>query len=136
MTLMYVRVVFCLSAYTVSFPRKRMFSVALLKTKIHLINFNKSSMTHDFTDLHVKLAFYGGTKEHRWKGGGMGQVLQTAVWTMGRGDTWGGATRVAPPTPNSIGLYGKSYWCRPEHVHSFVYDFVKLIWPYYRNIMC
>ncbi len=47
---------------------------------------------------------------------------------------WGGATRVAPPTPNSIGLYGKSYWCRPEHVHSFVYDFVKLIWPYYRNI--
>ncbi len=64
------------------------------------------------------------------------QVLQTAVWRMGRGDTWGGATRVAPPTPNSIGLYGKSYWCRPEHVHSFVYDFVKLIWPYYRNIMC
>ncbi len=65
----------------------------------------------------------------------LNQVLQTAVWMMGRGDTWGGATRVAPPTPNSIGLYGKSHWCRPEHVHSFVYDFVKLIWPYYRNIM-
>ncbi len=28
---------------------------------------------HDFTDLHIKLAFYGGTKEHRWKGGGMGR---------------------------------------------------------------
>ncbi len=64
------------------------------------------------------------------------QVLQSAVWTMGRVDTWGGTTHVAPPTPNSIRLYGKSYWCRPKHVHSFVYDFVKLIWPYYRNIMC
>ncbi len=37
---------------------------------------------------------------------------------------------------NSIGLYGKSYRCRPEHVHFFVYDLVQLIWPYYRNIMC
>ncbi len=53
-----------------------MFSVMLLKTKIHLINLNKSSTSHftkvslhDFTDLHMKLAFYGGTKEHRWKGG-------------------------------------------------------------------
>ncbi len=50
------------------------------------------------------------------------QVLQTAVWMMGRGDTWGGAARVAPPIPNSIGLYGKSYWCRPELVHSFIFD--------------
>ncbi len=24
---------------------------------------------HDFTDLHVKIGFYGGL--HRWKGGGM-----------------------------------------------------------------
>ncbi len=32
------------------------------------------------------------------------QVLQSAPWTMGRGDTLGGATRVAPPTSNSIGL--------------------------------
>ncbi len=31
------------------------------------INLNKSSMTHDFTDLHVKLGIYGRTKEHRWK---------------------------------------------------------------------
>ncbi len=45
---------------------------------------------------------------------------------MGRGDTWGGETRVAPPTPNSIGLYGKSYWCRPEHVHSFVVRFCQI----------
>ncbi len=58
------------------------------------------------------------------------QVLQTAVWTMGRGDTWGGATRVAPPTPNSIGLYGKSYWCRPEHVHSFIFD-LAILHKYY-----
>ncbi len=54
-----------------------MFPVMLLKTKIHLINLNKSS-TSCFTkvslhDLHMKLAFYGGTKEHRWKGGGMGR---------------------------------------------------------------
>ncbi len=55
-----------------------MFSVMLLKRKIHLINLNKSSTSHftnvslhDFTDLHMKLAFYGGTKEHRWKGGGI-----------------------------------------------------------------
>ncbi len=39
------------------------------KTKIHLINLIKSSTSHftkvslhDFTDLHMKLAFYGGTK--------------------------------------------------------------------------
>ncbi len=44
------------------------------------INLNKSSTSHftklslhDFTDLHVKLGFYGGTKEHRWKEGGMGR---------------------------------------------------------------
>ncbi len=56
-----------------------MFSAALLKTKILLINLNKSSTSHFtkvslhyFTDLHMKLAFYGGTKEHRWKGGRMG----------------------------------------------------------------
>ncbi len=48
-----------------------MFSVTLLKTKIHLINLNKSSTSHftkvslhEFTDLHVKFTFYGGTKEH------------------------------------------------------------------------
>ncbi len=48
-----------------------MFSVTLLKTKIRIINLNKSSTSHftkvslhDFTDLRVKLAFYGGTKEH------------------------------------------------------------------------
>ncbi len=48
-----------------------MFSVTLLKTKIHIINLNKTSTSHftkvslhDFTDLHVKLAFFGGTKEH------------------------------------------------------------------------
>ncbi len=58
------------------------------------------------------------------------QVLQTAVWTMGRGDTWGGATRVAPPTSNSIGLYGKSYWCRPELVHSFIFD-LAILQKYY-----
>ncbi len=34
-------------------------------------HFAKLSL-HDFADLHVKLGFYGGTKEHRWKGGGMG----------------------------------------------------------------
>ncbi len=39
---------------------------------------------------------------------------------------WGGVTRVAPPTPNSIGLYGKSYRCRPEHVHSFVVRFCQI----------
>ncbi len=57
-----------------------MFSVTLLKTKIYLINLNKSSTSHftkvslhDFTDFHMKLAFYGRTKEHRWKGGGMGR---------------------------------------------------------------
>ncbi len=31
----------------------------------------------------------------------------------------GAGRRVAPPTPSSIGLYGKSYLCKPEHVHSF-----------------
>ncbi len=30
-------------------------------------HFTKVSL-HDFTDLLMKLAFYGGTKEHRWKG--------------------------------------------------------------------
>ncbi len=57
-----------------------MFSVTLLKTKIHLINLNKSStshftkvLLHEFTDLHMKLAFYGGTKEPCWKRGGMGR---------------------------------------------------------------
>ncbi len=57
-----------------------MFSVTLLKTKIHLINLNKSSTSHytkvslhDFTDLHMKLVFYGGTKEHCKKKGGMGR---------------------------------------------------------------
>ncbi len=52
-----------------------MFSVTLLTTTIHLINLNKSSTSHfakvtlhDFTDLHVKMGFYGGTKEHRWNG--------------------------------------------------------------------
>ncbi len=51
-----------------------MFYVTLLKTKIHLIKLNKSSTSHctkvtlhDFTDFHMKLAFYRGTKEHRWK---------------------------------------------------------------------
>ncbi len=29
-------------------------------------HFTKVSL-HDFTDLHMKLAFYRGTKEHRWK---------------------------------------------------------------------
>ncbi len=43
-----------------------MFSVTLLKTKILLINLNKSSTSHftkislhDFTDLQVKMGFYG-----------------------------------------------------------------------------
>ncbi len=60
------------SAYNVIFQRKRMFSVTLLTTTLHLINLNKSSASHfakvtlhDFTDLHVKIGFYGGTKEHR-----------------------------------------------------------------------
>ncbi len=42
-----------------------MFSVMRLKTKIDLINLNKSSKSHftkvslhDFTDLHMQLAFY------------------------------------------------------------------------------
>ncbi len=55
-----------------------MFSVTLLKT--HLINLNKSSTSrftkvsfHDLSDLRMKLAFYGGTKEHRWKERGMGR---------------------------------------------------------------
>ncbi len=55
-----------------------MFSVMLLITKINQINLNKLSTSHftkislhDFTDLHMKLAFYGGKKEHRWKGDGM-----------------------------------------------------------------
>ncbi len=42
---------------------------------INLINLKNSHFAklslHDFTDLHVKLGFYGGTKVHRWKGGGM-----------------------------------------------------------------
>ncbi len=77
---LHVRVVFCLWAHTVIFLKKRMFSDMLLKTKIHLINLNKSSTSHftkaslhEFTDLHVKLTFYVGTKEHRCKGGGMGR---------------------------------------------------------------
>ncbi len=62
-----------LSAYT----EQRKFSFTLLKTGHH-ININKSSTSHfmkvtlhDFTDLHVKLGFYGGAKAHHWKGGGM-----------------------------------------------------------------
>ncbi len=34
---------------------------------------------------------------------------------------WGGATRVAPPTSNSIGLYGKSYWCRPACAFLYIW---------------
>ncbi len=67
-----------LSANTVIFLRKRV--VTLLKTKIHLINLNKSNTSrftevwfHDFTDLRMKLGFYGGTKEHRWKECGTGR---------------------------------------------------------------
>ncbi len=46
--------------------------VTLLTTTTQLINLNKSSTAH-FTkvslhDLHMKLAFYGGTKEHRRNG--------------------------------------------------------------------
>ncbi len=44
---------------------------------------NKSSASHftkvslyGFTDLHMKWAFYGGTKEHRWKEGGMGRNIR------------------------------------------------------------
>ncbi len=47
-----------------------------IKTLINLINFNNSSTSnfakvtmHDFTDLHVKMGFYGGVKAHCWKGG-------------------------------------------------------------------
>ncbi len=69
---------------------------------------------------NVQILKYSRVLSGRWGGATLG----------------GGATRVAPPTSNFIGLYGKSYCCRPEHVHSFAYDFVKLIWPYYRNIMC
>ncbi len=76
-----------LSSYTLIFLRKRMFFVTLLKTKIHLINLNKSStshftqvLLHDFTDLHMKLAFCGGTKEHRWKWGGLEQGFPKVVF--------------------------------------------------------
>ncbi len=31
-------------------------------------NFAKLTL-HDFTDLHVKMGFYGGVKAHCWKGG-------------------------------------------------------------------
>ncbi len=62
-------------------------------------------------------------------------MLERSKYFRVQSGRWGGATRVAPPTPNSVGLYDKSYWCRPERAHSFVYDFVKCIWPYYRNIM-
>ncbi len=68
-----------LCAYTTIFLTEEADVHAFVKKKIHLINLNKSSTSHftkvwlhDFTDLHMKLAFYGGTNEHRWKGGGMG----------------------------------------------------------------
>ncbi len=77
-------------AYTVIFLRKRMFCVTLLKTKIHLINLNKSSTSHftkvslhDFTDLHMKLAFYGGTKEH-WAEWGAIIVLSQLLYFHNR----------------------------------------------------
>ncbi len=59
---------------------QRKLSSRFLKTLINLINFNNSSTSnfakvtlHDFTDLHVKMGFYGGVKAHCWKGGGMGR---------------------------------------------------------------
>ncbi len=69
-----------LSAYTNIILRNSTSSLSrFLKTLINLINFNNSStsnfakvMLHDFTDLHVKMGFYGGVKAHCWKGGGMG----------------------------------------------------------------
>ncbi len=54
----------------------RKFSFALLKTLINLINSSTSHFAkvtlHDFTDLHVKMGFYGGVKAHSSKGDGMG----------------------------------------------------------------
>ncbi len=47
-------------------------------------------------------------------------------YSRGQSGWWGGATRVALPSPNSIGLYGKSYWCWPEHVDSFCVQFWKI----------
>ncbi len=51
--------------------------VTLLTTTIHLINLNKSTTSHftkvslhDFTDLHMKLGFYRGTKDE-----GMGAII-------------------------------------------------------------
>ncbi len=37
---------------------------------------------HDFTDLHMELAFYGGTKERRWKEGGMGRNNRFISFTV------------------------------------------------------
>ncbi len=70
-----------LSAYTNILLRNSASSLSrFLKTLINLINFNNSSTSnfakvtlHDFTDLHVKMGFYGGVKAHCWKGGGMGR---------------------------------------------------------------
>ncbi len=50
---------------------------------------------------------------------------QSSEYSRVQSGRWGGATRVAPPTPNSIGLYGKSYLCKPEHVHSFDLDILQ-----------
>ncbi len=70
-----------LSEYTDILLRNSASSLSrFLKTLINLINFNNSSTSnfakvtlHDFTDLHVKMGFYGGVKAHCWKGGGMGR---------------------------------------------------------------
>ncbi len=63
-----------------------MFSVMLLKTKKQLINLNKSSTSHltkvslhYFTDLHMKLAFCGETKE-LWRKEGAIIVLSRLLY--------------------------------------------------------
>ncbi len=60
--------------------KQRKFSFALFKNINKSNHFNNSSTSnfakvtlHDFTDLHVKMGFYGGVKAHCWKGGGMGR---------------------------------------------------------------
>ncbi len=59
------------------------FSFALLKTLINLINFNNSSTSHcakvtlrDFTDLHMKIYFYGRVKVNCWKGKEWGAIIE------------------------------------------------------------